>query len=97
MSHMISDSELEAAMSGLPGWFVESDELCKDYAFDSFRETVSAVVRLSFEAEEINHHPDIRISYNKLEIRMCSHDAGNKITHKDVRLAGLIEKAVKGL
>ena len=94
MSHLISDSEMEAALSGLPGWFVEGDELCRNYTFDSFRDAVAAIVRLSYAAEETNHHPNLINSYNKLEIRLCTHDAGDKITHKDLRLAGLIEKAV---
>ena len=94
MSHTISESEMETALSGLPGWHVDGSELCKKYTFDTFRDAVAAIVRLSYEVEETNHHPDILNSYNKLEIRLCTHDAGDEITHKDLRLAGLIEKVV---
>lgn len=94
MSHMISESELQAALSGLPGWKEEGDQLMKSFTFNSFREAVAAVVRLSYEVEETNHHPDLLISYNTLEIRLCTHDAGDKITDKDLRLAALIEQVV---
>jgi 4a-hydroxytetrahydrobiopterin dehydratase len=94
MSHMISESELEAALSGLPGWSVESDQLVKEFTFDSYREAVTALVRISYEVDEINHHPDVLVSYNTLGIRLCTHDAGDKITDKDLRLAALIEKVV---
>jgi 4a-hydroxytetrahydrobiopterin dehydratase len=94
MSHRISDGELQAALSGLPGWEAKDDHLVKSFTFDSFREAVTAMVRMSYEVEETNHHPDILISYNTLEVRLCTHDAGDKITDKDLRLAALIEKVV---
>ena len=95
MSHPISESELEAALSGLPGWSVRENQLCKDFTFESFREAVAAIVRISYEIEETNHHPEMINSYNKLEIRLCTHDVGSEITHKDIRLAGLIEKVLE--
>ena len=94
MSHMISEGELQTALSGLPGWSVIDDRLVKSFNFDSFREAVTAVMRISFEVDEINHHPDILISYSTVELRLCTHDAGDKITDKDLRLAALIEKVV---
>lgn len=91
---MISESELQAALSGLPGWTVDNDQLVKTYTFDSFRAAVSALVRISFEIEDINHHPDVHISYRTVEVRSCTHDAGDKITDKDLRLAALFEKLI---
>jgi 4a-hydroxytetrahydrobiopterin dehydratase len=94
MSHMISDSELEVALSGLPGWAVENDQLVKRFKLGSFREAVAAIVRISFEAEDANHHPEILNSYNSLEIRLCTHDVGDKLTDKDLKLAAKIEELV---
>lgn len=94
MSHLISDSELEVALSGLPGWSVENDQLVKRYQLGSFREAVAAIVRISFEAEDANHHPEITNAYNSLEIRLCTHDAGDKLTDKDLKLAAKIEEIV---
>ena len=78
MSHLISESELEVALSGLPGWAVEQDQLVKRYTFPGFREAITAIVRISFEAEDANHHPQIKSDYNVLEVRLCTHDAGDK-------------------
>src|SRR5210317_798079 len=94
MSHMISDSELEVALSGLPGWAVENDQLVKRFTLGSFREAVAAIVRISFEAEDANHHPEILNSYNSLEIRLCTHDVGGKLTDKDLKLAAKIEELI---
>lgn len=94
MSHLVSESELQAALSGLPGWTVENDQLVKTFTFDSFREAIAALVRISFEAEDHNHHPTFRNTYNSLQIGLCTHDAGDKITDKDLALAGMIEQVV---
>lgn len=94
MSYIVSESELEAAMSGLPGWTVENQSLVRKVAFPTFRDAVAAIVRISFEAEDTNHHPVLINCYNSLEIRLSTHDAGGKITDKDLRLAALIEEVV---
>ena len=92
MSHIISESELEVALSGLPGWEVQDNQLVKQFTLPSFRDAVSAILRIGFEAEDANHHPEIRNEYNVLEIRLCTHDAGDKITDKDLKLATKIEE-----
>jgi len=94
MSHILSENELEASLSGLPGWSVEGDALLKTFTFPSFREAVAAIVRISYEAEDNNHHPELRNCFNTLEIRLSTHDAGGKITDKDAALAALIEKVL---
>lgn len=92
MSHIISESELQAALDGLPGWLVIDGKLVKRFTFDSFREAVAGIVRVAFEVEDTNHHPEIRNSYNNVEFSLCTHDVGGEITDKDLRLAALIEK-----
>lgn len=94
MSHAISDSELEAALSGLPGWSVENGELVKTFTLDSFAAAVAAIVRIGFEAEDMNHHPELRNTYKTLEIRLCTHDAGDAVTDRDLALAARIEKVI---
>ena len=49
------------------------------------------VNKVSLVSEKMNHHPDIHISYNKVEIELTTHDA-NRITIKDIQLAEKIEK-----
>lgn len=92
MSHLISESELEVALSGLPEWAAEENQLVKRFTFPSFREAIAAIVRISFEAEDANHHPQIKNDYNVIEVRLCTHDAGDKLTDKDLKLATKIEE-----
>ena len=92
MSHLISDSELEVALSGLPGWSAEQGHLIKRFSLGSFRQAIAAIVRIGFEAEDANHHPEIICTYSALEIRLTTADAGDKITDKDLKMAAKIEE-----
>jgi len=87
----LTETELETALSGLDGWKVENDKLHKLFKFDSFRDATAFLVRLAFEVEEMNHHPEIENIYNRTRFSLCTHDAGSKVTGKDVKLAKQIE------
>jgi len=96
MSHLLSENELEVALSALPGWEVTGNQLVKRFTLSSFREAVALLVRISFEAEDANHHPEILSDFNVLEFRLCTHDAGDKLTDKDLKLAAKIEELLEG-
>ena len=91
MSKQISNEELQAKLEALPGWTHANDALSKTFRFASFRAAVAFLVRLSFEAEDMQHHPEVHNVYSKLTITLRTHDAGNVVTEKDVRLAERIE------
>jgi 4a-hydroxytetrahydrobiopterin dehydratase len=92
MSTPLMPKEIDAAVSALPGWTWEKDALTKTYTFRSFREAISFMGRVAFEAEELNHHPEWTNVYNRVEVRLNTHDAGGKVTAKDVELAKRFEK-----
>jgi len=50
------------------------------------------MTRVGFEAEELNHHPEWTNVYNRVVVRLNTHDAGNKVTAKDVELATRMQK-----
>lgn len=91
MKKPLTPNEIKKACAKLPGWTFEGDVLKKSFKFGSFREALSFMVRAGFEAEELNHHPEWTNVYNRVEIRLNTHDAGNKVTAKDVELAQRIE------
>lgn len=92
MSTPLTAQQLESARESLPGWTVGADALVKTFTFGSFREALSFMVRMGFEAEEMNHHPEWTNVYNRVVVRLNTHDAGNKVTSKDVELAQRMEK-----
>ena len=92
MSKPLGGAKITVALGGLPGWKFRRDALEKSFAFGSFREALSFMVRVGFEAEEMNHHPNWTNVYNRVAIRLSTHDAGGKVTAKDVDLAHRIER-----
>jgi 4a-hydroxytetrahydrobiopterin dehydratase len=83
--------EIKAALGDLPGWSFQRDALAKTFTFVSFREAMSFMVRAGFEAEAMDHHPAWTNIYNRVVIRLSTHDAGDKVTAKDVALARKIQ------
>lgn len=91
MSEHVSSERILEGLKVLPGWSYEGNALHKTFKFKNFREAISFIVRLSFEAEERNHHPEIRNVYNSVTLHLSTHDAGNQVTEKDLQLAEIIE------
>ncbi len=59
--------------------------------FKNFREAVSFIVRVAFSAEELNHHPELFNVYNRVGITLRTHEASDKVTELDIKLAQAIE------
>lgn len=95
MSSPLTPSDIDLAIKELPEWSVEEDRLTRELKFASFRQATSFLVRLSFEAEELNHHPEIYCVYNRMVLGLTTHDAGNKISKRDVLLAHKINQILK--
>ena len=87
----LTEEQIDHALQELDGWRFEDDQLKKTFELKDFRAAVSFIVRMAFYAEEMNHHPDVHNVYNTVDIALTTHDAGNKVTEKDVRLARAIE------
>ncbi|MFW6347993.1 MAG: 4a-hydroxytetrahydrobiopterin dehydratase [Cyclonatronaceae bacterium] len=83
----LSDDAIKEALQELDGWEYADDSLQLGLEFDDFRAAISFIMRLSFEAEELGHHPELSNVYNTVEIRLSTHDADDKVTEKDIELA----------
>jgi 4a-hydroxytetrahydrobiopterin dehydratase len=83
----LTAAEITAGLGALPGWAFENGALAKTYTFGNFREAMGFMVRVGFEAEALNHHPEWTNVYNRVAIRLNTHDAGGKVTAKDFELA----------
>lgn len=92
MSQPLTAAQIQDALDNLPGWRFEANALTKTYTFGGFAETLSFMLRVGFEAETLDHHPEWTNVYNKLSVRLNTHDAGGKVTAKDVELAARFQK-----
>ncbi len=90
--HPLTLAEIQAALTGLSGWTLERDALAKTFSFETFRDALAYMVRVGFEAEELDHHPEWTNVYNRVSVRLNTHAAGGKVTAKDVELAQRMEK-----
>jgi 4a-hydroxytetrahydrobiopterin dehydratase len=96
MSTPLTEAEIRAALASLPGWTLERDALAKTFKFATFRDALAFMVRAGFEAEAMDHHPEWTNVYNRVAVRLNTHDAGGKVTAKDVALARQFEKILPG-
>lgn len=87
----LSATQIDEALRELPGWSHREDALRKQFRFPNHREAMSFLVRLSFEAEQRNHHAEIFNVYATVELVLRTHDAGNRVTDADIELARAIE------
>lgn len=93
MSEALSADAIQSALNDLPGWSHADDKLTKTFKLGDFREALGFIVRIGLEAETANHHPELFNVYSTVEIALNTHDAGGKVTGKDIDLA----KAIEGL
>ena len=72
-------------------WTNDNNVLYKKFEFKNFSEAFAFMTRVAIEAEKMDHHPKWTNVYNKVEIWLTTHDAGNVITDKDKKLATKID------
>jgi 4a-hydroxytetrahydrobiopterin dehydratase len=73
-------------------WLEQNNQLYRAFEFRDFVEAFSFMTKVAALAEEHNHHPTWANTYNKVEIWLQTHDAGNRVTQKDEDLAEAIDR-----
>ena len=73
-------------------WIEESNQLKKSFMFSDFTEAFAFMTRVAFLAEAHQHHPNWSNVYNRVDIALTTHDAGNVVTDKDRKLAQAIDQ-----
>ena len=92
MSDKLTNDQINEALAKLPGWTFAEDKLSREYRFANFTEAMGFINEMAFACEKANHHPELFNVYSRVEIGLTTHDAGNKVTQKDVDLAAELEK-----
>lgn len=73
-------------------WKEEDNQLKRTFEFKSFVEAFAFMTKVALIAEKMNHHPNWSNVYNKVEIALCTHDAGDVVTERDRKLAAAIDE-----
>ena len=83
---VLSDQEIERRLSELPGWERDGDSIKRRFKFEDFQASVDFVNRITPAAQEMNHHPDLAISWNTVDCTLSTHSEGG-LTENDFELA----------
>jgi len=88
-----TDKEITEQLKSFEGWEYVENAIHTTFEFNNFKEAFSAMTRISFEIEKLNHHPEWTNVYGSLEILLSTHDAGG-VTEKDFQLAKIIDDLI---
>jgi 4a-hydroxytetrahydrobiopterin dehydratase len=83
----IAPDEARRRLHTLAGWELEGEAIRRTFTFAGFPDAVAFVLRLGFDAEAADHHPDIVINYKRVTLSYSTHSAGG-LTEKDFDGAG---------
>jgi 4a-hydroxytetrahydrobiopterin dehydratase len=90
----LSDDAIGARLAEVPGWARDGGEIVKAFRH-TFNDCVLLAVYVAGKANELNHHPDIHLSWGRAEFRISTHSAGGRLTELDFALAKAIDAIAK--
>ncbi len=73
-------------------WKENKNALEADFECRDFTQAFAFMTEVAFAAEKLNHHPNWTNIWNRVEIRLSTHDAGDIVTEKDYTLARVIDR-----
>ena len=86
----LTEAEIAAALPNVPGWTRNGDGIERQYKFADFTQAFGFMARVALLAEKADHHPEWSNVYNRVDIRLTTHDAGG-ISARDFALARAID------
>ena len=72
-------------------WQEENNTLYRKFQFKDFKEAFAFLTKVAMAAEQLDHHPTIKNTWNTVELWLSTHDAGNTVTDKDRQLSKSID------
>jgi len=90
---LLSDEEIKERLKSLDGWRQRGEYIVKSFDRGDFVGSVKFVDALVEPAEQLNHHPDIAISWSQVEVAISTHAEGG-LTENDFELAQMVESRV---
>ena len=86
----LTEDEIKAAVSSLPGWRFEGSKLHKQYIFADFAHAFGFMATAAILIEKMNHHPEWSNVYNRIDVHLTTHDAGG-VSKRDIELAHVLD------
>ncbi|MCF3640045.1 4a-hydroxytetrahydrobiopterin dehydratase [Rhizobium sp. TRM95111] len=91
----LDEAALAEALGRHPDWVRDGDAIRRSFKFRTFVQAFGFMTEGALAAEKLNHHPEWFNVYNRVDVRLTTHDAGG-LTDLDFKLAAAMEKAAAG-
>jgi 4a-hydroxytetrahydrobiopterin dehydratase len=92
MAARLSEEEITTHLSHLPGWTRQDSTITRQYKFSDFTHALEFVNAVGRAAEDVQHHPDMDIRFQRVTLALTTHDAGG-LTLLDMEMAGAADGA----
>jgi 4a-hydroxytetrahydrobiopterin dehydratase len=92
---LLEDARIDEALEDLAGWTRREHTIQKQFTFPSFPDAMAFLLRLAFDAEAADHHPDVAIHYRQVTLTYWTHSEGG-VTQKDLDGAATAERCARG-
>ncbi|HVV56473.1 MAG TPA: 4a-hydroxytetrahydrobiopterin dehydratase [Mucilaginibacter sp.] len=89
----LGTQEIQSQLTRLNGWEYKDNYIIKNFTFKTFFDAFALLCKAAFIAEKMNHHPDWSGVYNKVTLKLSTHDSGG-VTQKDLDFAAEIERSL---
>jgi 4a-hydroxytetrahydrobiopterin dehydratase len=86
----LDQAAIDAWVASNPGWELDDQAIVKSLTFADFATAFAFMTRIAIIAERMDHHPEWSNVYNRVDVRLTTHDAGG-ITELDLALAAAID------
>jgi 4a-hydroxytetrahydrobiopterin dehydratase len=92
----LEQTDAAERLKRLSGWSLEGSAIRRQFTFAGFPDAVAFVVRLGFEAESVDHHPDLLVNYKRVTVTYTTHSEGG-LTDKDFKGAARATEVAEGM
>ena len=91
MTPALNDEEIRERLARLNGWERVGDTIRKSWRTDSYLAGLALATAIGVLSEGLDHHPELVIGWRRVNVSYCTHDAGNRLSHKDFDAAEHID------
>jgi 4a-hydroxytetrahydrobiopterin dehydratase len=92
----LPEARVRALLADRPGWELRGDRIARSFRFGDFVAAFGWMASVALVAERLNHHPDWKNVYDRVEVELTTHDAGG-LTERDFELAAAMDRLAEGV
>ncbi len=92
---ILEQMDVKSELARLPGWTGDTRALTREFTFSDFGAAMRFMQACAAGIDQRNHHPEWTNVYNRVKVRLSTHDAGDRVTELDVELARFLSERAK--